>query len=173
MLRLLLLLPLLFGCGYRFVGAPYLPEGIRSIAIGEFQNLTAEPQLDSLLRRALREEFTFRGVPLVKSEEADATLEGRVIGISFRSLAYDESARARQYRATLQVDLRLVRGRRVLWEGRGLTETETFNVRGNEILDDEAKDRALRKMAEDLAEEVYLRLATGPWSPSRSSSTSQ
>jgi len=163
MLRLLLLLPLLFGCGYHFVGKGELPGKVSSLAIVPFENHTQEPRLGDFFTAALREEFISRGPRVVPQAEAEALLEGEVVGLSLRSLAYDESAKARQYRATVEVAVRLVRrgDGEVLWEEKELRGSREFLVSGEVMMDEGAKEEALRRVAADLAEEIYFRLTEG------------
>lgn len=162
-MRLLLVLSFLFGCGYHFVGKGELPGRVSSLAIVPFGNHTHEPRLGDFLTAALREEFINRGARVVPQAEAEALLEGEVVGFSLRSLAYDESAKARQYRATVEVAVRLVRrgSGEVLWEVKGLKGSREFLVSGEVMMDERAKEKALSRVAADLAEEIHFRLTGG------------
>jgi len=70
-----------------------------------------------------------RVVPLA---EADAILEGEVVGYSLEGLAFDRSAIVRAYRLrlTLNVEFRDVKRSEMLWRQEGLQETSDFQVEG-------------------------------------------
>jgi len=70
-----------------------------------------------------------RVVPLA---EADAILEGEVVGYSLEGLAFDQSAIVRAYRLrlTLNVEFRDVKRSEMLWRQEGLQETSDFQVEG-------------------------------------------
>ena len=70
-----------------------------------------------------------RVVPLA---EADAILEGEVVGYSLEGLAFDRSAIVRAYRLrlTLNVEFRDVKRSAMLWRQEGLQETSDFQVEG-------------------------------------------
>ena len=159
-----LFLVFFFGCGYHFVGKGRLPGEIGSIAIAPLENQTDEPHLGKIMEEALRAELIRRrGVKVVEEGSAEAILKGKITSLHFASLAYDEEGRAREYRASISLDLQLIRreGQEVLWEIRRLIGREEFRVRGDIALDEGRKEEALREIARDLAREVYLRMIEG------------
>ena len=117
------------GCGYSFRGT--LPEHIQTVAVPLFANKTGEPRIESLLTSAVVEAFSTNGrLRVVKREDADAVLEGEVIGYSLLSISYDSQANIRQYRLIMTVNLKLLDMRRsaVLFEERNLREKADFQV---------------------------------------------
>jgi outer membrane lipopolysaccharide assembly protein LptE/RlpB len=117
------------GCGYSFRGT--LPEHIQTVAVPIFVNKTGEPKLGSVLTNGVLEAFSTNGrLRVVRREDADAVLEGEVIGYSVVSISYDSNANVRQYRLTVTMNLKLLDMKKsaVLFEEHGLSEKADFNV---------------------------------------------
>jgi len=117
------------GCGYSFRGT--LPEHIQTVAVPVFVNKTGEPKLGSVLTNGVLEAFSTNGrLRVVRREDADAVLEGEVIGYSVVSISYDSNANVRQYRLTVTMNLKLLDMKKsaVLFEEHGLSEKADFNV---------------------------------------------
>jgi outer membrane lipopolysaccharide assembly protein LptE/RlpB len=117
------------GCGYSFRGT--LPEHIQTVAVPVFVNKTGEPRIESLLTNGVVEAFSTNGrLRVVKREDADAVLEGEVIGYSVQSISYDSQANVRQYRLVVTMNLKLLDMKKsaVLFEEHGLREKADFNV---------------------------------------------
>ena len=128
-LALGLLAAAIAGCGYSFRGN--LPEHIQTVAVPVFANKTGEPRIESLLTNGVVEAFSTNGrLRVVKREEADAVLEGEVIGYSVQSISYDSQANVRQYRLTVTMNLKLLDMTKstVLFEEHGLSEKADFQV---------------------------------------------
>src|SRR4030042_6059507 len=109
---------LLWGCGYRMVGKEtHNPPGLNSIAIPTFVNKTFEPGIEIQFTQAfLREFIQDRRVKLVDRKEADSLLEGVVTSFNLRSVSYDRSGLALEYKATVVLDLTLKkRSGEILW----------------------------------------------------------
>ncbi len=120
---------LLGGCGYTVGGT--LPADIKTISVPIFQNLTREPAVEGLITRAVVEAFSTNGrLKVVPSSEADAVLDGEVVGYSVFSIAFDQNSNVRQYRLVVSVNLQL-RDRRkneVLFRQSGVREQVDFRV---------------------------------------------
>jgi outer membrane lipopolysaccharide assembly protein LptE/RlpB len=128
-LALGLLAVVVAGCGYSFRGT--LPEHIQTVAVPVFANKTGEPRIESLLTNGVVEAFSTNGrLRVVRREDADAVLEGEVIGYSVVPISYDSQANVRQYRLTVTMNLKLLDMKKsgVLFEEHGLTEKADFNV---------------------------------------------
>ena len=117
------------GCGYSVHGT--LPGDIKTISVPIFQNLTREPAVEGLITRAVVEAFSTNGrLKVVPSSEADAVLDGEVVGYNVFSIAFDQNANVRQYRLVVSVNLQL-RDRRkneVLFKQSGVREQVDFRV---------------------------------------------
>lgn len=161
-LTILILLFIVFGCGYKVMGrGGQFPEGITSLAISPLDNKTKEANLGAIFVSALRREFIFRReVEIVSEKKADASLQGTITSLTVRSLAYDEEARATEYRVTIALDLLLVKqgSNEILWRGDGITSSEEYIADTNVIVEEGRKNSAIRQIADDLAEVIYIKI---------------
>ena len=114
--------------GYGYGTRGNLPDHIKTVAVPIFKNRTLEPGVESVVN-AFSSGGRVRVVPLA---EADAILEGEVVGYSLEGLAFDRSAIVRAYRLrlTLNVEFRDVKRSAMLWRQEGLQETSDFQVEG-------------------------------------------
>jgi outer membrane lipopolysaccharide assembly protein LptE/RlpB len=150
------------GCGYKLMGREgEFPEGITSLAIGPLENQTKEANLGAIFVSALRKEFIFRHeVEIVSEQKAQASLQGTITSLTVRSLAYDEEARAREYRVTITLNLLLIRhgDDEILWRGDNIEGDWEYLASTNVIVEEGRKDSAVHKIAADLAEEIYIKI---------------
>lgn len=154
-LALALLAVAVAGCGYSLRGA--LPDRIRTVAVPVFANRTGEPAVENLLTRAVVEAFSTNGrLRVVAPDRADAILDGEVTGYELQSLAYDARANIRRYRLVVTMNLRLrdVRGRAVLFEQTGFREKADFQVPGAVTETIAREESALRAAAVDIGRAV-------------------
>jgi outer membrane lipopolysaccharide assembly protein LptE/RlpB len=127
----LLIVLTLAGCGYSFRGN--LPDHIKTVAVPVFVNKTSEPAVESFLTNAVVDAYASNGrLRVVRTEEADAILNGEVTGYNVMSIAYDNVANVRQYRLVVTMNLRLhdVKKNAILFEQQGLKEQADFQVLG-------------------------------------------
>jgi len=132
---------LLAGCGYSTRGS--LPDHIKTVAVPIFKNRTLEPGVESAITSGVVNAFSSGGrLRVVPLAEADAILEGEVVGYALEGLAFDRSAIVRAYRLrlTLNVEFRDVKQSAMLWRQEGLQETSDFQVEGS-VSDTVARDR--------------------------------
>ena len=130
-LGLALLVVGLAGCGYSFRGN--LPDHIKTVAVPVFTNKTSEPAVENLLTSAVVDAFASNGrLRVVKPEDADAVLDGEVVGYTVQSIAFDNQANVRQFRlvVTMNIRLRDVRRSSILFEQQNLREKADFQVQG-------------------------------------------
>jgi hypothetical protein len=123
---------LLAGCGYSTSGN--LPDHIKTVAVPIFRNRTLEPGVETAITSGVVNAFSSGGrVRVVPLAEADAILEGEVVGYSLDGLAFDRNANVRAYRlrVVLNVQFRDVRRSALLWRQEGLQETSDFQVAGS------------------------------------------
>jgi hypothetical protein len=126
-----LLLPL--GCGYHLAGTVVqLPEGVRSVRVGDFNNRSRQFGLDRELALAIEREFYRRGVLRVEEDpnSGDSELTGTIRSFKVRPVAFDAQDEALEYEAELVLDVSLRRRSDgvVIWKGAGLTEVEDYSV---------------------------------------------
>jgi len=157
-----ILLSMALACGYHIMGrGGGFPGGVTTLAISPLENKTPEPNLDTIFISALCKEFiSRRELEIVKAQRAEAVLQGAIRSLTTHSLAYDEEARVREHRVTITLDLRLVRQENgeILWRGDGIKRSEEYKASDDVMVYEGRKNRAIRKIAADLAEEVYFRI---------------
>ena len=93
---------------------------------------------------------------MVNPEEADAILDGDVIGYSVLSIAFDNQANVRQYRLIVTMNLRLrdVRKNEILFDQQGLQEQADFQILGAVSQTISARRRAVRTAATDVGRSI-------------------
>jgi lipopolysaccharide assembly LptE-like protein len=156
------------GCGYRFVPRDStLPGGVRSVCAPVFQNDTAEPGLETLFTRAMRQELVRAGT-LGDGAACEARIEGVVTNVNSSPTIVTEPTEenGRQippqlasYRASAEARLRLLKGEQVLAET-SVSGTEDYLPGSGDVLEAEAnRQAALYRLSEALMREGYERLA--------------
>lgn len=160
------LLLLAAGCGYRFTagGAP-LPEGIRSVCAPVYLNRTPEPGLEALFTQSMREWLARSGVAGGGGGECEARLEGEILSVTgAQTLLTPPPAQAvASYRVTAVVQLRLVKGGRVVAEAQVTGAEDYLPARplGDVLVSEANRQAALRRLSDALARDGYERLASG------------
>jgi outer membrane lipopolysaccharide assembly protein LptE/RlpB len=153
---LLLLAALLAGgCGYTVRGT--LPSHINTVAVPIFRNRTSEPAIEGFITRAVVEAFSTNGrLKVVSSGQADAVLDGEIIGYSVSSIAFDKDSNVRQYRlvVTLNLKMRDVRRGGLLFQQNGVTEQADFRVQDVVAQTISREETALRAAAVDIARSI-------------------
>lgn len=143
------------GCGYHFVSkGAGLPEGVSGLCAPVFLNETAEPTLETLFTRFLRQELTRAG-RLASGSSCPARIEGAVLAV------WNSPTIAGNYfRVYVTARLRLVK------DGQQVNETvvsgtEDYLLGSGDILEAEAnRQAALDRLAEVLMRDGYDRLAS-------------
>jgi outer membrane lipopolysaccharide assembly protein LptE/RlpB len=105
-------------CGYALVGrGSTLPAHIKIIAVTQFENQTPEPELDTRLTDAVRQELLGRGrfkvVPTIAG--ADAVLSGKIRTSDSRPMAFTDSRQASRYEITIAAESSSGPGRNTTW----------------------------------------------------------
>lgn len=119
------------GCGYTVRGQ--LPGHIKTIAVPIFANRTQQPGVEGFITRAVVQAFATNGrLRPAPSEQADAILEGEITSYSVGAIAFDQTANITVYRliVTLNLKMRDVRERKVLFAQDGIVEQSDFRVQG-------------------------------------------
>ena len=166
----LILTALLFpGCGYHVRSAVgRLPDGAESIGIPTFKNLTAEPEIEQILTRALLREFAARTRGRVDSGDsgADLVLLGEVkdvsaVPVTFGAQNSGELTFSSAFQITVRIGAKLVRRRdhAVVWENENFVFRERYlldsDVRNFFAGDHPAFERLSRNFAASLASVVF------------------
>jgi hypothetical protein len=173
-LAVLLLSLLTVGCGYHFNEiADESLNGIQKVYVGNFPNRTDEAYVENVFRNALIDQF-IRGnrFQVVGDEaDADAVVRGMILRITTSHTAYDTADLAAEDRASLSVQI-IFEDRetgRTLWEAKDFSGSEDYLVvgafendaGGNNMETIAAKNKALIKLSNDMAERAYRLMITG------------
>jgi outer membrane lipopolysaccharide assembly protein LptE/RlpB len=123
----------LLGCGYALVGrGTNIPENIQRVYLSPLENETRRSEVEQILTRALAEELVSRRRFTLVNEatQADAVIDGRVIGFDATPLIFDEEGRATEYQITITAAMRFRdRGAdKVLWENDRYVYKESYPV---------------------------------------------
>lgn len=154
-LALAALVAALPGCGYAFRGN--LPDHIKTVAVPVFTNRTPEPGVESFLTQAVVEAFATNGrLRVVQPEQADAILEGEVVGYEVQTLAFDARSSIRQYRlvVTMNIKFRDVRRGAALFEEPRFQGRADFRVLDAVSQTISREESALRSAARDIARSI-------------------
>lgn len=164
LLCIVLLFPSIFACGYHLLGRGQFPGGISTLSISPPKNRTQEPELSRVFASAIHKEINSRKeLEVVASHKADAVLKGIIISFTTRSVAYDREGRATEYRISMKLDLELIHREdgKMLWQGKNIEGHEEYQASTVVLVNERNKDRAIRKLAGDMAETVYFRMKEG------------
>ena len=154
----LLAVALLGGCGYSLRGN--LPSHLKTVAVPTFANRTQEPGVENFLTNAVLEAFATIGrLRVVKPGEADAIMEGAVVGYTLQSIAFDPRANVRQYRllVTMNLTFRDVRRNEVLFSQNNVQERSDFTVAGAVSDTISREEASVRQAAVEIARAVVSR----------------
>lgn len=125
----------LAACGYALAGrGNTLPAHIKVIAVPQFVNETDEPDLDTLLTEAVRQELQGRGRFTVLSETggAHAILSARITQRVPRATAFTESRQVSRYEVTViaAVTFRDETKNEMIWSNPSLRVSEEYDLGG-------------------------------------------
>jgi outer membrane lipopolysaccharide assembly protein LptE/RlpB len=149
----------LAGCGYHFVGAGLLPDGVRSVRAPIFRNHTSEPSLELAFTEAFRGELERRGE--LGAAAADGELQGEILAVGGTPTLLTSDHVLASYRLTATVRLRLVRNGKVLSAADVSGFEDYLPAQAGDVLLSEAnRQAALKRLADTLAREGLDRLST-------------
>ena len=147
------------GCGYHFPGrGEFLTPEIQGIAVPIFVNQTTEVGIENYFTAALVEEFNrSKRILLVREARADATIKGTIISDSSVPITFDAAGQVREYRCTVTVRVSLVEKEsgEVLWGPSVLNDSEEYSADPNILVTESREGEAVKRIAEDLMEEVH------------------
>jgi len=173
---ILFLIPLLIqlpsGCGYRF-RADGKPVGlqIESLAIPLVTSTSSSISFESDVTRVLREAFIRQAdVPVVPRKEAHMVLVGKVVDVQTEALTFDLDQRnvegnevtystTSSRRLKVVMDARLIDRKKgtTVWHDPSLSDEARFQVSRDPLSTRHSRREALRKIADRLAKQVYLK----------------
>jgi len=154
---LMALVVLTAACGYSLVGrGSVLPSHIQSVRIPVFTNKTAEPDLESIFTRVVKEEFIRDGrLKVVDSDAADSTIIGEIHSYILRPVAYDTNNNVSQYSVELLVSVAHVETRTEKKLLRQQVETKwQYNVDPSITIAESLRQDAIEKASQKAAESI-------------------
>ena len=127
-------------CGYHFPGEGTLPGGATSIHVAKFDNRTRDAGLENYLLEAIQTEIARRGKFTLAEERSAAqlTLEGTIVSIERRPVAFSSSDEALQYQTyvTVSAVLRDTRDNKAVWRIAALREGDSYGATSNTVVTD-------------------------------------
>ncbi len=162
-LALLLFVLVVSGCGYHTPGASdsWVGGDARVLYVQLFDNRTVEPYLENFITDAMVAELSrSRLIELTEDPgQADVRLVGDVRDFTTTARSYGSSDRITEYRATMKIDVRLLRknSSEIVWR-KNLTRSEDYLAAVNKNLQLEGQRLAARQVSQRLAEDIYAGL---------------
>lgn len=142
------------GCANYRLGST-LPAHLESIAVPTFANTSGEPQIESMVTRAVLQDFQRDGtLSIANADKADIVLNGTVVGYSLEPVRYerDNPKAAQEYRLVLRAAIQGIErstGKMII--DTAVEGDTTFRAVGDITT---AKRGALPGAARDLAHEI-------------------
>ena len=163
LLILLLAVLLPAGCGYHHP-ASKLAAGNAALSVhaGTWDNRTNELRLAGLLLQKTGDWLQQSHLLRLESDpaQADYILNGTIEAVSFPAAAFSSSDRATTLRAWIRVSYRLTarEGNRVVWEINDAVRERDFPAGIDAVMNRSSKEEALAVIADELAEQIYLKV---------------
>jgi hypothetical protein len=128
-------------CGYNFPGeGRTLPGGATSLYIAKFDNRTREPGLENFVLESLEAEVAQRGQFTLSPDRdaAELVLEGTILSLETRPVAFSSNDEALQYQTFLTVSaaLRNPKTNTIVWRVAALRETDSYGAVANTVVTD-------------------------------------
>lgn len=157
---------MIIACGYGFAPqGEYIDKRIQKIYVGQFDNKTAQAELENYVRTAFIDQFVqshrFKVVESV--ELADATIKGGILNLTLAPLSYRGNTIAAEERATITMELtfREKESGKDIWQSRGIVGTVDYTVDNNINLLPATRRTAFIKLANDTAEKTFNQMMSG------------
>lgn len=128
-------------CGYNFPGeGRTLPGGATTLYIEKFENRTRDAGLENFVLEAIQTEIARRGQFTMEPDRSAAqlALEGAILSIEKRPVAFSSSDEALQYQTyvTVSAQLRDTTSGNVVWRIASLREGESYGAVANTVVTD-------------------------------------
>jgi outer membrane lipopolysaccharide assembly protein LptE/RlpB len=153
------------GCGYHFLGRGKGPlKDFKTIAIPYFMNKTYESGIDRVFTDALVNEFVeSREFTLTTEDKADVVMKGVVKSFEEQPISFNRNDRALEYRATVSLEFSVEERAtgKILWRDKSITHNEEYRVNTDIAVTEFNKDKAVKRLAAELAERIHDNLLEG------------
>jgi outer membrane lipopolysaccharide assembly protein LptE/RlpB len=157
---LIILVVMMWSCGYRFTGGGDFPFQIKSVSVPVFENRTAETGIENVVSNDFIYEMTRSGkVNVVEREIADAILWGAITSLSTQTISRSGTQMPLERRVRMVIDLKLTdRQGKVLWASRGFSDEENYQVSPDKFSTEKRKRVAINTLSKRMAEMIYYQL---------------
>ncbi|NOY52169.1 MAG: LptE family protein [Deltaproteobacteria bacterium] len=156
---ILLCVTVFSNCGYHPGAGPLSPTAFGTVAVPIFVNESSEPNIQTVITRAVIREFNRAGVLVVEKPRADKILEGRIVGYSNGSVSRTAASTVSEYRLSVIVQLTLKnREGKILFRHPSAQLREEYFASSILEQNEQAEAKALKSGAVDFAEDVVRHL---------------
>lgn len=144
-------------CGYGLSGlGKQVPAHIKTVVIPDFENKTTRIEAEQFVTFAVKDEFIRRSeLELVANRaNADAILEGKIIGFDVIPVSMTDEASAHIYRVTITLSVRFIdiQKNEIIFEDDNISFTDNYNIEREDFFSQETE--ALKQIAERFSESV-------------------
>jgi len=149
------------GCGY-YSTSSRTAEGIKSVAVPFFENLTTEPSLEITVTENLIDNLVGDNTLKVTDEQrADAVLNGQIVEFHNRPFSFNDDLNAEEYLVTLRVKVSLFNRRlnQPVWADKTVTGDGSYFV---DVPDASTFDDAVRQSVKEITDQI-LNLTVRDW----------
>lgn len=162
-LLILIFVSLLLGsCGYHHPASHPVGSGTISIHAGTWENRTNEIALEGLLLQKTADWLQQSGTFRLESDpaRADFLLSGTIEAVNNPATAFNSGDRATTLKAWAKVTYRLVDRTTgiILWEINDTVRDRNYQAGDDAVRNRSNKEEALAVIAEELAEQIYLKV---------------
>lgn len=155
------LLLLLSGCGYY---NPYVAHGDHPVTLHRsmWPNRTNEIGLENMLFQAQSD--WLRKSPLINfadvKDQADYILNGTIDRVTYPEVSFGAHQQGIEGQAELTVSYSIIERKSgaTTWQRQGVVWTQTFPMTQDPVRLQANRNAALRKIADDIGEEIYLHM---------------
>ncbi len=157
---------IIIGCGYAFAPqGDYIDKRIQKIYVGQFDNKTAQAEVENYVRSAFIDQFILtRRFKIVESVElADATIKGSILNLSTAPLSYRSTTIAAEERATMTLELtfREKESGKDIWKSQSISGTVDYTIASDINTLPATRKAAFIKLANDTAEKTFNQMMSG------------
>ncbi len=147
-------------CGYRFSMGGDLPLNITKVSVGVFKNNSSQTGAEDSFTTALINELVqTTNADIVDQKNADAFIKGYIDSITFGTLTRASNDSVNSIRVSAVVDLKIIdRTGKVIWSVHNFSDYEDYSFANTNVLDQAAREKAIDKIAERIAEKIVGRM---------------
>ncbi len=150
-------IPFFINCGYHLSGAgSSLPEGVKTIAIPDFDNKSTSPDAQQYITFAIRDEFIKRSkLDLIDDiSKADLILEGKIKQFIVSPLSYTARTSANLYKVSLVLNVKLIDriNNEIIFKSEGLRFSDSYDIDSTDFFSQESA--TIDKISKDIASTI-------------------